>query len=88
MKENVKKVYTEKQKEQRRRAVRAYENRNFRLNITFPQDTKKRVEDLELGMTTSAFVRDTVLKKLDELEKQKFGENRELAKEVTVKKQN
>jgi len=61
--------YTEKQMEQRRRAVREYEKRNYRLNIVFPSGTKERIENLGLNKTASAFVRDTVLTKLDELEK-------------------
>lgn len=69
MEESVKKEYTEKQKEQRRKAVREYEKRNYRLNIVFPDGTKERIESLGLNKTASAFVRDTVLSKLDELEK-------------------
>lgn len=62
--------YTEKQKEQRRKAVREYEKRNYRLNIVFPAGTKERIEKLGLNMTNSAFIRDTVLQKLEELEKE------------------
>lgn len=69
MEESNKKEYTEKQKEQRRKAVREYEKRNYRLNIVFPDGTKERIESLGLNKTASAFVRDTVLSKLDELEK-------------------
>jgi predicted DNA-binding protein len=61
--------YTEKQKEDRRKAVRNYEKNNYRLNIVFPKGTKERIESLSLNKTNSAFVRDTVLSKLDELEK-------------------
>lgn len=61
--------YTEKQKEQRRKAVREYEKRNYRLNIVFPAGTKERIEKLGLNMTNSAFIRDIVLQKLEELEK-------------------
>ncbi len=61
--------YTEKQKAARQKAVREYEKRNYRLNIVFPSGTKERIENLGLNKTTSAFVRDTVLSKLDELEK-------------------
>lgn len=64
-----KREYTEKQKEQRRKAVRNYENNNYRLNIVFPKGTKERIESLGLNKTASAFVRDTVLSKIDELEK-------------------
>ena len=52
-----------------RKAIREYEKRNFRLNIVFPAGTKERIEGLNLNKTPSAFIRDTVLSKLDELEK-------------------
>lgn len=52
-----------------RKAVREYEKRNYRLNIVFPDGTKERIEALNLNKTNSAFIRDTVLSKLDELEK-------------------
>lgn len=52
-----------------RRAVRKYENNNYRLNLTFPAGTKERIEALQLNKTNSAFIRDTILTKLDELEK-------------------
>ncbi len=63
------KEYTEKQKAARRKAVREYERRNYRLNIVFPDGTKERIEHLGLNKTASAFIRDTVLSKLDELER-------------------
>ena len=52
-----------------RKAIREYEKRNYRLNIVFPAGTKERIESLNLNKTNSAFIRDTVLSKLDELEK-------------------
>lgn len=52
-----------------RRAVRKYEQNNYRLNIVFPKGTKERIEALKLDKTNSAFIRDTVISKLDELEK-------------------
>ena len=52
-----------------RKAVREYEKYNYRLNIVFPKGTKERIEALGLNKTNSAFIRDTVLSKLDELEK-------------------
>lgn len=63
------KEYTAEQKAARQKAVREYEKRNYRLNIVFPDGTKERIESLKLNKTASAFVRDTVLSKLDELEK-------------------
>jgi len=61
--------YTEEQKAARQKAVRNYEKNNYRLNIVFPKGTKERIEKLGLDKTNSAFIRDTVLAKLDELEK-------------------
>lgn len=55
--------------EAHRKAVREYEKNNYRLNIVFPKGTKERIEALGLNKTNSAFIRDTVLSKLDELEK-------------------
>ena len=55
--------------EAQRKAVREYEKRNYRLNIVFPDGTKERIEALKLNKTNSAFIRDTILAKLDELEK-------------------
>lgn len=55
--------------EAQRKAVREYEKRNYRLNIVFPDGTKERIEALNLNKTNSAFIRDTILAKLDELEK-------------------
>lgn len=65
----MKKEYTDEQRAARQKAVREYERRNYRLNIVFPNGTKERIENLGLNKTASAFVRDTVLAKLDELEK-------------------
>ena len=58
-----------KTSEAQRKAVREYEKRNYRLNIVFPDGTKERIEALGLEKTNSAFIRDIVLSKLDELEK-------------------
>lgn len=55
--------------EAQRKAVREYEKNNYRLNIVFPKGTKERIEALKLNKTNSAFIRDTILNKLDELEK-------------------
>ncbi len=55
--------------EAQRKAIREYEKRNWRLNIVFPGGTKERIENLNLNKTPSAFIRDTVLTKLEELEK-------------------
>jgi predicted DNA-binding protein len=58
-----------KTSQSQRKAVRRYENNNYRLNIVFPRGTKERIEALNLNKTNSAFIRDTILNKLDELEK-------------------
>lgn len=55
--------------EAQRRAVRNYENNNYRLNLTFPKGTKERIDALNLNKSNSAFIRDTVLNELDRLEK-------------------
>lgn len=61
---------TEEEKKKRvAAAVRRYEKNNYRLNIVFPKGTKERIEALGLNKTNSAFIRDAVLAKLDELEK-------------------
>lgn len=57
--------------EAQKRAVRKYENSNYRLNIVFPKGTKERIEKLSLGKSNSAFIRDVVLSELDRLEKNK-----------------
>lgn len=58
-----------KTSEAQRKAVREYEKNNYRLNIVFPKGTKERIEALGLNKSNSAFIRDSVLAKLDELEK-------------------
>lgn len=55
--------------EAQKRAVRKYENNNYRLNIVFPKGTKERIEKLGLSKSNSAFIRDVVLSELDRLEK-------------------
>ena len=58
-----------KTSEAQRKAIRNYEKNNYRLNIVFPKATKERIEALGLDKSNSAFIRDTVINKLDELEK-------------------
>lgn len=55
--------------EAQKRAVRKYENNNYRLNIVFPKGTKERIEKLGLSKSNSAFIRDIVLSELNRLEK-------------------
>lgn len=64
-----------------RKAVREYEKNNYRLNIVFPKGTKERIEALKLDKTNSAFIRDTILNKLDELEKEVVAERSGLSVE-------
>lgn len=54
--------------EAQKRAIRKYENNNYRLNIVFPMGTKERIEKLSLGKSNTSFIRDTVLTALDQLE--------------------
>lgn len=56
---------TEKQK----KAVQDFYDRNYRIPVVFPKDTKERIEALAGGKSNSAFIRDIVLAKLDELER-------------------
>ena len=65
----VKKMKDLKTSEAQRKAVREYEKNNYRLNIVFPKGTKERIEALGLEKSNSAFIRDTIISKLDELEK-------------------
>ncbi len=59
----------EEKKAAQRKYVRDYEKRYYRLNLVFPAGTKERIEALHLDKSNSAFIRDTVLLKLDELER-------------------
>ena len=52
-----------------RKAIREYEKRNDRMNIVFPAGTKDRIKALNIDKSASAFIRDTIVAKLDELEK-------------------
>lgn len=54
--------------EAQKRAIRKYENNNYRLNVVFPRGTKERIEKLSLRKSNTAFIRDTVLAVLDQLE--------------------
>mgnify|MGYP002104688505 CR=1 FL=1 len=58
-----------KTSEAQRKAIRNYEKNNYRLNIVFPKGTKERIEALGLDKSNSAFIRDTIISKLEELEK-------------------
>ena len=59
--------YTEKQREQRRKAVADYQKRVDRINCLLPLGTKKRIE--QTGMSCNAFIKECVLAELDRIEK-------------------
>lgn len=59
----------DEKKAAQRQYVRDYEKRYYRLNLVFPAGTKERIEALHLDKSNSAFIRDTVLLKLEELER-------------------
>lgn len=58
----------EEEKQIKKERQRAYESKNYRLNLVFPKGTKERIEALGLNKTNSAFIRDTVISKIEELE--------------------
>lgn len=59
--------YTEKQREQRRKATERYQKTVDRVNCMFPKGTKERIE--KTGKSCNAFIKNCVLEKLDEIEK-------------------
>lgn len=56
---------TEKQK----KAVQDFYDRNYRIPVVFPKDTKERLERFANGKSNQAFIKEIVLAKLDELER-------------------
>lgn len=56
-------------KKAKQEAQRRYEAKYYRLNLVFPAGTKERIDALKLDKSNSAFIKDTVLSKLDELER-------------------
>lgn len=59
---------TEEEKEKRREAVRKYQKEGAdRVNCLFPKGTKERIKNT--GMSCNQFIKETVLNKLDEIEK-------------------
>lgn len=59
--------YTEKQKEQRKKAVEKYQKTVDRVNCMFPSGTKERIQ--KTGMSCNAFIKECVLSELDRIEK-------------------
>nr|DAI90716.1 MAG TPA: hypothetical protein [Bacteriophage sp.] len=66
--------YTEKQKEQRRKAVAEYMKTVDRVNCQFPLGTKERIKELT-GKSCNAFIKETILKELDKIERKKVKTN-------------
>ena len=66
--------YTEKQKEQRRKAVATYMKTVDRVNCQFPLGTKDRIKKLT-GKSCNAFIKETVLNELNKIERKKAKKN-------------
>lgn len=66
--------YTEKQKEQRRKAVANYMKTVDRVNCQLPLGTKERIKDLT-GKSCNAFIKETVLNELNKIERKKVKQN-------------
>lgn len=66
--------YTEKQKEQRRKAVADFMRTVDRVNCQFPLGTKERIKELT-GKSCNAFIKETILKELDKIERKKAKAN-------------
>ena len=66
--------YTEKQKQQRRKAVANYMQTVDRVNCQFPLGTKDRIKKLT-GKSCNAFIKEVVIKELEKLERKKVKEN-------------
>lgn len=66
--------YTEKQKEQRRKAVATYMKTVDRVNCQLPLGTKDRIKDLT-GKSCNAFIKETVLNELNKIERKKAKQN-------------
>lgn len=57
------------QTEAQKRAEKTFRAKHYRVPVTFPGGTKERIEALSGGKSPSAFCRDVILAKLDELER-------------------
>lgn len=66
--------YTEKQKEQRRKAVADFMKTVDRVNCQFPLGTKDRIKALT-GMSCNAFIKETVVRELDKIERKNARKN-------------
>ena len=66
--------YTEKQKAQRRKAVADFMQTVDRVNCQLPKGTKERIKNLT-GKSCNAFIKETVIKELDKIERKQAREN-------------
>ena len=66
--------YTEKQKEQRRKAVADFMKTVDRVNCQLPLGTKERIKVLT-GKSCNAFIKEVVVKELDKIERKRAKEN-------------
>ena len=66
--------YTEKQKEKRRKAVADFMKTVDRVNCQLPLGTKERIKELT-GMSCNAFIKETVVKELDKIERKNARNN-------------
>ena len=66
--------YTEKQKEQRRKAVADFMKTVDRVNCQLPLGTKERIKELT-GKSCNAFIKEVVVKELDKIERKKAKKN-------------
>lgn len=60
--------YTEEQKKQRRKAVSDFMKTVDRVNCQLPLGTKERIKELT-GMSCNAFIKETIVKELDKIER-------------------
>lgn len=66
--------YTEKQKEQRRKAVADFMKTVDRVNCQFPLGTKERIKKLT-GKSCNAFIKETIVAELDKIERKQAKRN-------------
>lgn len=66
--------YTEKQKAQRRKAVADFMQTVDRVNCQLPKGTKERIKNLT-GKSCNAFIKETVIKELDKIERKQARNN-------------
>lgn len=62
------KEYSEKSREARRRAVKNYDEKHWRIYITLPKNFNERVDALRNGKSKSKFLQDIIIEKVREIE--------------------